>query len=91
MRKAYEKAASLCMAAGYQWFEIVDTESKGRGWGSAAGATLDIKVYQEQGSEDQLSCKTLANTEETENLKLKLKKIDYEWPDSTSAQDKDPE
>ena len=87
LRKSYEKAASLCTAAGYKWFEIVETQSKGRGWASRAGATLDIKVYQEQKNEDQLSCETLANPEEVPNLVEKLKKIDYEWPEPADEEE----
>ena len=30
LRKSYEKAASLCVAAGYKWFEIVETQSTRR-------------------------------------------------------------
>ncbi len=47
---------------------------KGRGFGSGAGATLDIKLYHEQENDDLMSCPTMADDKETENFKLKLQK-----------------
>ena len=82
IRKNYEKAGSLCVILGYDWFEIKETQSKGRGFGSAAAATMEVKFYkgdpaQAKGvEEDELfDCQELASEEQKEKMQKALRKM----------------
>lgn len=76
LRKLHDKSASLCVLTGYQWFEIVNDQSHGRGlWKTAAG-TFELKFYHEQENEDMYDCEALATEEEKVKIKNALEKID---------------
>ncbi len=78
LRMTYEKAGSLCVLLGHSWFEIKDTQSKGRGWGSDAAATVVIKFYSEREKargEDLLNCEELASKRQKKKMKRALERI----------------
>ena len=78
LRMAYEKAASLCVNLDFKWFEILDTQSKGRGFGSAAASTMKVKFFKEKpdGEEREiLSCKDLASKEQKVKMAKALAKM----------------
>jgi len=78
LRQTYEKAGSLCVVLGYSWFEIRDSQSKGRTWGSGAATTLEVKLYKEKSAdqEDLLDCAALASEEEKERMRRKLRELE---------------
>ena len=81
LRLSYEKAGSLCSVLGYSWFEIRETESKGRGWRSGAGATIEVKFFHEkvgENAEDFLNCEDLATKEQKAKMQKALKKMKQE-------------
>ncbi len=78
LRMNYVKAGSLCVILGYSWFEIKETQSKGRSWGSGAAATIELKFYHEKKSEkeeDLNNCKELATEEQKVKMEKALKKM----------------
>jgi hypothetical protein len=75
VRMNYEKAASLCLLLDYSWFEIRDTQSKGRSWGSAAASTMEVKFYREPEVEDLNDCEALASEEQKEVMRKALQKL----------------
>ena len=78
IRVNYEKAASLCVLLDYSWFEIRETESKGRGWRSGAGTTIEVEFYKEkeEGKDDDLlECKNVATEEQKKKMEKALKKM----------------
>jgi|GEM_PF-6115015 hypothetical protein len=75
VRLAYEKAASLCLLLDYSWFEVRNSETKGRTWGSGAAATFEIKLYREQENEDLNDCQALASEQQKEVMRRALQKI----------------
>lgn len=75
LRMTYEKAASLCLLLDYSWFEIRNSQSKGRTWGSAAAATMEIKLYKEQEKEDLNDCQALASEEQKQVMRKALQKL----------------
>jgi len=50
-RLVYEKASSLCIAAGYEYYELLDQESSGAGFYQAANATIRVRLHFEDGEE----------------------------------------
>ena len=75
VRMAYEKAASLCLLLDYSWFEVRDSQSKGRTWGGAASATMEVKFYREQEEDDLNDCQALASEEQKQVMRKALQKI----------------
>jgi hypothetical protein len=77
LRQSYAKAGSLCVILGYSWFEILESESKGRTWGSGAASTLEVKLYKEKpaGGDDLLDCASLADEEQKEKMRKALEKL----------------
>ena len=63
LRTLYEEIASICVAAGFEYFEVRSQAVKGRsiGWGGGAGATAEVKFYPAETKEDLLRCEPLAD------------------------------
>lgn len=75
LRKLNVKAASLCIVAGYSWFEVKDQKSHGRGLFKTAAGTFQVKFFNsEDEGEDLLSCEALATDQEKKKMKAALAK-----------------
>ncbi len=83
MDLVYEKAASLCIAAGYTHMKIQDQESTSSGYYQSANATLTVKFFLETG-EGRVDCDHKASDEYIQQAKKKLKKKGYEGPIAVS-------
>jgi len=79
MDLVYEKAASLCIAAGYTHMRILDQETTSAGYYQSANATLTVKLFLETG-EGRVDCHPKASDEYIQQAKKKLKKKGYEGP-----------
>jgi len=79
MELVYDKAASLCVAAGYTHLELFGQESNAPGYYQSANATLTVKFFQNPG-EDRIACDLKATGEYVKQAKNKLKKRGYEGP-----------
>ncbi len=55
MDLVYEKAASLCIAAGYTHMKVLDQESNANGFYQNANATVTVKFFLETG-EERVAC-----------------------------------
>ena len=75
VRMSYEKAASLCLLLDYSWFEVRNTQSKGRTWGGGAASTMEVKFYHEPEKEDLNDCEALASEEQKEVMRKALRKV----------------
>jgi hypothetical protein len=90
VKKVYEKAASLCVAAGYSHLEILHQESEAEQWVDDANASLQIRFFPEAGKE-RLDCRRTASDRYIEQAAVKLVKRGYRPPpppadSSTDAQ-----
>ncbi len=92
MDLVYEKAASLCVAAGYTHLRILDQESNASGSYQSANATLTVKFFLETG-EGRVDCSGKATDEYIEQAKKKLAKKGYAGPvvveDSAAERDEE--
>ena len=59
---------------GYQWLEIKEQTSHGRGFVKTAAGTYEVKFHNEQEHEDMLNCEALATEEEKVKMKRTLEK-----------------
>lgn len=75
----YTKAASLCEAAGYSYFKILDQESNASQQYEAANASVRVQFYQTDG-EARIGCEKSSDAKYVEQARQKLAKIDYEPP-----------
>lgn len=79
MDLVFEKAASLCLAAGYTHMKILDQETTSAGYYQNANATLTVKFFLETG-EGRVDCHPKASDEYIEQAKKKLAKKGYTGP-----------
>jgi len=79
MELVYDKAASLCIAAGYTHLELFGQESNAPGYYQSANATLTVRFFQNAG-EDRIACDLKASDEYVKQAKTKLKKRGYKGP-----------
>jgi hypothetical protein len=79
MQVVYEKVASLCVAAGFTHYQIVDQASHAGGGYQAANATVTVKFFLE-GAEDRVECGVRATEEYVKQAQAKLEKRGYEGP-----------
>ncbi len=82
LRKLHDKSASLCVIAGFKWFEIVTDQSHGRGLFKTAAGTFELKFYHEQENEDLYNCEALATDEEKRKMKSAYEKVNPSPPTS---------
>ncbi len=81
----YQKAASLCIAAGYSQFKILDQESNASQQYEAANASARVQFFQQDG-EGRIDCEKNATAEYVEQAEVKLAKIGYRPPAPAEAQ-----
>lgn len=83
MDMAYTKAASLCVAAGYSHFEILQQESEAEQSDDSANASLRVRFYPQDG-EDRIDCARNADPKYVRQAEEKLRKRGYSLPEATS-------
>lgn len=87
MDLVFEKAASLCIAAGYSHVKIVDQASHAGGGWQSPNATVTVKLFH-NAAEDRVACEGKATDEYVKQAKKKLAKKGYEGPiEPTEPQD----
>jgi hypothetical protein len=67
----YTKAASLCIAAGFTHYRLLDQASQASQQYQAANATVTVRFYFEDG-QDRISCEPAADPEYIEEARAKL-------------------
>ncbi len=80
MRMVYEKAASLCIAAGYSHFRILDQESEAIQEDDAANASVRVRFFFADGDE-RAECEAKASPEYIGQARDKLTRMGYRPPD----------
>ena len=85
-RLAYEKAASLCIAAGYSYLKVLQEDSEASQRDDSANATLRVQLYFEDG-EGRIDCEPKANAEYVAQARNKLAKRGYEPPEKPAPRD----
>ena len=78
-RQAYEKAASVCVAAGYSHLKFVNEQADGTTYGGVPNATVTFKLFNEP-SDDRIECAYSASPEHVVAVKKKLAKRGYDFP-----------
>ncbi len=79
-RLVYEKAASLCVAAGFSHLKILQQESEASQRDDSANATLRVQLYFEDG-EGRIDCEKNASSEYIQQASAKLAKRGYQPPE----------
>jgi len=79
MKVVYEKSASLCVAAGFAYYEIIDQESQAAQENETANASIRIQLFHQEGS-GRVDCQANANPEYTQQADAKLAKRGYVPP-----------
>ena len=79
-RMVYEKAASLCLAAGFRHFEILDQESQTFQYEEQANAGIRVRFFFEAGA-DRIDCEGLASDLYIEQAAAKLHRRGYRPPE----------
>ncbi len=82
----YEKAASICVAAGYTHFVLVGQASNAPGFFQDANATLTMEFFQRDG-ENRIECEMKATDKYIAQASKKLDKRGYRGP--TNVEDSD--
>lgn len=82
----YEKAASLCVAAGYTHFELVGQASNAAGFFQDANATLTVAFFQRDGK-DRIECEMKATDKYVAQASKKLDKRGYKGPTKVADSD----
>jgi hypothetical protein len=80
MKLVYEKAASLCVAAGYAHFAILDQESAAAQEYEAANASVRVQFYDED-AEGRMGCEQNASAEYVAQAHEKLARQGYRRPE----------
>lgn len=83
MELAYTKGASLCVAAGFTHYRVVDQESQASQQYQAANATLTLRFFAEGGA-DRIACEPGSDPEYIEEARAKLQKMSYAPPEPSS-------
>jgi hypothetical protein len=79
MDVVYEKAASLCIAAGYTHLVVLSQESNAGGEYESANATVNVKFFQETG-ESRIACHVKATEKYIKQAAKKLDNQGYTGP-----------
>lgn len=85
----YEKAASLCVAAGFEYFEILAQESNAVQEYESANASVRVRFYREDGAE-RIECRKNASQEYIEQAAAKLARQGYQPPAAAESSAEDP-
>lgn len=84
MELVYEKAASLCIAAGYTHMQILDQASHAGGGWEAPNATVTVKFFLDD-ADDRVSCEMKASQDYINQATKKLQKRGYKGPEVDAA------
>lgn len=79
MRMAYEKTASLCVAAGFSHYRLLEQESQAAQQYETSNATVQVQFYFEDG-DGRVECERAANPEYIQQAHEKLAKFGYVKP-----------
>lgn len=79
MRLVYTKTASLCLAAGYSHYKMLEQESAAAQHEQTANASVQVRFYFEDG-EDRVGCEGGASAEYVQQARDKLAKRGYVKP-----------
>jgi len=78
-KMVYTKAASLCIAAGYDYYRVLDQASQAAQEDEAANATVQVRFFREDG-DDRLRCGATADPVYVEEARQKLDNRGYRPP-----------
>ena len=78
-KMVYTKASSLCVAAGYAYYQVLDQESSAAQQYEAANATLTLRFFLEDGK-DRIACQASADPDYVQEAREKLQKMGYQPP-----------
>lgn len=84
MELVYRKGASLCIAAGFSHYQLIDQQSQASQQYEAANATVTLRFYFE-GGEDRIACQPGSEPEYIEEARAKLQKMGYAPPEAGSS------
>ena len=79
MKLVYEKTASLCIAAGFSHYKLLEQESAAGQQYETANASVQVQFYLEDG-EDRVECERNASAEYVEQAHEKLARSGYVKP-----------
>jgi hypothetical protein len=85
MKLVYEKAASLCVAAGFSHFQVLDQESAATQEYETANATIRVQFYFAEGPE-RLGCEKSASAEYVDQAREKLARQGYRAPEAPDTE-----
>lgn len=83
-RMVYTKAASLCIAAGYSHYKVLQQESEAAQEDDTANASVQVKFFQED-ADDRIGCERGADPEYVAEARAKLHRQGYAPPPPPSA------
>lgn len=83
MELVYTKGASLCIAAGFSHYQLIDQQSQASQQYEAANATVTLRFYFE-GGKDRIACQPGSDPEYVEEARAKLQKMSYAPPEPGS-------
>lgn len=89
MKLVHEKTASLCIAAGYSHFEILEQESQSGQQYESANASIRAQFFFADGP-GRIGCERNANPDYVEQAGDKLREQGYEPPEPGAAGVADP-
>lgn len=87
MNMVYTKAASLCIAAGFSHYQVMQQESQAAQEEDAANASVQVRFFHEAG-EDRLDCSKKADPDYVREAEQKLAKkgyVPFEAPQQVAA------
>lgn len=87
-KMVYIKAASLCVAAGYSYYQVLDQESAAAQEYESANATVRVRFHLADGS-DRIDCAVTADPQYVDEARAKLRSQGYAPPDRTAAPEAD--
>jgi len=82
----YTKAASLCVAAGYSYYRVLDQESQASQQYQAANASVTVGFFFEDGPL-RISCRDGSDPEYVQEARQKLQRMGYEAPEPAEEAD----
>jgi hypothetical protein len=81
MKTLYGEVASICVAAGFKYFDVksqdVQERQQGGLWGGGRGAsgTVEAKFHQDKINDDVIECQPLSDPKKVDLAKKKLEKM----------------
>lgn len=78
-KMVYTKAASLCVAAGYSHYRVLNQESEAAQEDDSANATVRVRFYQQDGDE-RSACEKSSDPQYVAEARAKLQKRGYTPP-----------